>query len=57
MSENATCHCDDPRGEGFKLWLCGSALCKAITRKSYRNGYDYLDDNKRTVIIAEELKS
>ena len=42
MSEDATCHCDDPRREGKKLWLCGSELCKALTKKAYRNGYHYI---------------
>jgi hypothetical protein len=42
MSEDATCHCDDPRDPARKLWLCGSELCKALTSKAYRNGYHYM---------------
>lgn len=44
------CHCEDPRREGRKLWLCGSELCKRLTSKAYRNGYVTLTP----LVISEE---
>lgn len=44
------CHCDDPRREGKKLWLCGTELCKRLTSKAYRNGYPTLEP----LILSEE---
>lgn len=38
MNDEHDCHCDDPRHEGRKLWLCGTELCKRLTDKAYRNG-------------------
>lgn len=55
MDEFEDCECPDPRREGRKLFLCGSALCKKLKTKYIRNGFDYME-NMRIILSEDEEK-